>query len=304
MFPIEKPPKISAKFICEKCDYKCSKQSEYNKHILTNKHKILHNPTLNPTSEISEKIYECNCGKIYKHSSTLYTHKKKCTSTNETENNETDSNDTDNNNNEIKELKELMKYLMKENSELKTMMFEVIKNGTHNNTTNSHNKSFNLQFFLNETCKDAMNIMDFVDSIKIQLSDLENVGKLGYVDGISNIIAKNLNSLDETKRPVHCTDTKREVMYVKDEDKWEKEEDNKPKIRKLIKHVAHKNTKLLKDYKTKYPGCEKSESKFSDKYDKLIVEAFGGKGDNDDAKEDKIIKNILKEVKIEKDITV
>jgi hypothetical protein len=304
MFPTEKPPKISAKFICEKCDYKCSKQSEYNKHILTNKHKILHNPTLNPTSEISEKIYECNCGKIYKHSSTLYTHKKKCTSTNDTENNDTDSNDTDNNNNEIKELKELMKYLMKENSELKTMMFEVIKNGTHNNTTNSHNKSFNLQFFLNETCKDAMNIMDFVDSIKIQLSDLENVGKLGYVDGISNIIAKNLNSLDETKRPVHCTDTKREVMYVKDEDKWEKEADNKPKIRKLIKHVAHKNTKLLKDYKTKYPGCEKSESKYSEKYDKLIVEAFGGKGDNDDAKEDKIIKNILKEIKIEKDSTV
>jgi hypothetical protein len=265
---------------------------------LTNKHKILHNPTLNPTSEISEKIYECNCGKIYKHSSTLYTHKKKCTSTNDT-----DNNDTDNNNNEIKELKELMKYLMKENSEFKTMMFEVIKNGTHNNT-NSHNKSFNLQFFLNETCKDAMNIMDFVDSIKIQLSDLENVGKLGYVDGISNIIAKNLNSLDETKRPVHCTDTKREVMYVKDEDKWEKEEDNKPKIRKLIKHVAHKNTKLLKDYKTKYQGCEKSESKYSEKYDKLIIEAFGGKGDNDDAKEDKIIKNILKEVKIEKDNTV
>ena len=117
MFPIENPPKISAKFICENCDYKCSKQSEYNKHILTNKHKILHNPILNPTSEISEKIYECNCGKIYKHSSTLYTHKKKCTS----------SNDTDSNDNEIKELKELMKYLMKENSELKTMMFEVIK---------------------------------------------------------------------------------------------------------------------------------------------------------------------------------
>ena len=201
--------------------------------------------------------------------------------------------------------------LLKQNAELikgqQDMFMKVVENGTHNNnhnTTNSHNKSFNLQFFLNETCKDAMNIMDFVDSIKIQLSDLENVGKLGYVDGISNIIAKNLNSLDETKRPVHCTDTKREVMYVKDEDKWEKEEDNKPKIRKLIKHVAHKNTKLLKDYKTKYPGCEKSESKYSEKYDKLIVEAFGGKGDNDDAKEDKIIKNILKEIKIEKDSTV
>ena len=289
-------PKSSENFVCEACDYVTCRKSQYERHLSTSKHKNTTNTTTNTTNLVpkSSENYICECGKEYKHHSSLWSHKKKCNSTN----------DTDNNNHEIKELKELMKYLMKENSELKTMMFEVIKNGTHNNTTNSHNKSFNLQFFLNETCKDAMNIMDFVDSIKIQLSDLENVGKLGYVDGISNIIAKNLNSLDETKRPVHCTDTKREVMYVKDEDKWEKEEDNKPKIRKLIKHVAHKNTKLLKDYKTKYPGCEKSESKYSDKYDKLIVEAFGGKGDNDDAKEDKIIKNILKEVKIEKDNTV
>ena len=289
-------PKSSENFVCEACDYVTCRKSQYERHLSTSKHKNTTNTTTNTTNLVpkSSENYICECGKEYKHHSSLWSHKKKCNSTN----------DTDNNNHEIKELKELMKYLMKENSELKTMMFEVIKNGTHNNTTNSHNKSFNLQFFLNETCKDAMNIMDFVDSIKIQLSDLENVGKLGYVDGISNIIAKNLNSLDETKRPVHCTDTKREVMYVKDEDKWEKEEDNKPKIRKLIKHVAHKNTKLLKDYKTKYPGCEKSESKYSDKYDKLIVEAFGGKGDNDDAKEDKIIKNILKEIKIEKDNTV
>ena len=289
-------PKSSENFVCESCDYVTCRKSQYERHLSTSKHKNTTNTTTNTTNLVpkSSENYICECGKEYKHHSSLWSHKKKCNSTN----------DTDNNNNEIKELKELMKYLMKENSELKTMMFEVIKNGTHNNTTNSHNKSFNLQFFLNETCKDAMNIMDFVDSIKIQLSDLENVGKLGYVDGISNIIAKNLNSLDETKRPVHCTDTKREVMYVKDEDKWEKEADNKPKIRKLIKHVAHKNTKLLKDYKTKYPGCEKSESKYSDKYDKLIVEAFGGKGDNDDAKEDKIIKNILKEIKIEKDSTV
>ena len=289
-------PKSSENFVCEACDYVTCRKSQYERHLSTSKHKNTTNTTTNTTNLVpkSSENYICECGKEYKHHSSLWSHKKKCNSTN----------DTDNNNHEIKELKELMKYLMKENSELKTMMFEVIKNGTHNNTTNSHNKSFNLQFFLNETCKDAMNIMDFVDSIKIQLSDLENVGKLGYVDGISNIIAKNLNSLDETKRPVHCTDTKREVMYVKDEDKWEKEEDNKPKIRKLIKHVAHKNTKLLKDYKTKYPGCEKSESKYSDKYDKLIVEAFGGKGDNDDVKEDKIIKNILKGVKIEKDNTV
>jgi hypothetical protein len=145
-----------------------------------------------------------------------------------------------------------------------------------------------------------MNIMDFVDSLKIQLSDLENVGKLGFVDGISKIIVKNLNSLDETKRPVHCTDAKREVMYVKDEDKWEKENEEKKKMRKVIKHVVHKNSKLLKEYKEKHPDCEKSNSKYSDQYDKLIIEAMGGKGDNDVEKEDKIIKNIAKTVTIDK----
>ena len=131
--------------------------------------------------------------------------------------------------------------------EQQNMMLEVIKNGTNNNnnnTTNSHNKAFNLQFFLNETCKDAMNIMDFVDSIKLQLSDLERVGELGFVDGISNIIVKNLKELDVTERPIHCTDKKREVLYVKDEDKWEKD-DEKNKIKKAIKRVANKNIRLL-----------------------------------------------------------
>jgi hypothetical protein len=198
---------------------------------------------------------------------------------------------------------------MKENSEFKQMvieqnkqMIEMSKNtGTYNTThTNSHNKAFNLNFFLNETCKDAMNIMDFVDSIKIQLCDLENVGNIGFVEGISKIIVKNLNSLDENMRPVHCTDTKREVMYVKDDNKWEKENEDKQKMRKVIKHVTHKNSKLLKDFKSKYPGCEKSDSKYSDKYDKLIIEAMGGKGDNDLEKEDKIIKNIAKIVTIDK----
>jgi hypothetical protein len=169
---------------------------------------------------------------------------------------------------------------------------------------NSHNvtnnKTFNLNVFLNETCKDAMNIMDFVDSLKLQLSDLENVGKIGYVEGISNIIVKNLNSLDETMRPVHCTDSKREVMYVKDENKWEKENENKQKIRKAIKHIAHKNTRLLSEFTKKYPDCIKSDSRYSDQYNKIIVEAFGGKGDNDLEKEDKIIRNIAKQVTIDK----
>ena len=142
--------------------------------------------------------------------------------------------------------------------------------------------------------------MDFVDSLKLQLSDLENMGKIGFVAGISNIIVKNLNSLDETKRPVHCTDAKREVMYVKDEDKWEKENEENKKLRKAIKNIAHKNSKLLNEFTEKHPDCVKSNSKYSDQYNKLVIEAFGGKGDNDLEKENKIIKNIAKEVTIDK----
>jgi hypothetical protein len=227
MFPIEKSPKISYKFYCEKCNYKCSKQSEINKHNSTNKHKILQNPT----SDINNsKPYLCECGKNYKHSSTLYAHRKNCVDKKKyIKINE----DTDYSIPGID--KDLIMLLIKENSELKHMMIEqqnivleIAKNGTYNNNvTNSHNKSFNLQFFLNETCKDAMNITDFVNSLHLQLSDLERVGELGYVEGISKIIINNLKDLDITLRPVHCTDKKRETIYVKDEDKWEKDDEKK-----------------------------------------------------------------------------
>jgi hypothetical protein len=145
-----------------------------------------------------------------------------------------------------------------------------------------------------------MNIMDFVDSLKLQLSDLESVGTLGFVEGISNIIVKNLNAMDIHKRPVHCSDSKRDVMYVKDEDRWEKENENKIKLRKAIKYIAHKNSKMLPEFKTKYPDCGQSISKKSDQYNQLIIEAMGGSGDNDLEKEDKILKNIAKGVIIEK----
>jgi hypothetical protein len=291
------------KYYCNCCDYGTCKKSSFNDHNLSAKHKreTESKQIETPGNAILPKLFFCeNCEKEFKNRSGLWKHNKNCKN----------KNDIDKKNEEPTDKQLMMMVvqqnvmLIKENQEFKNMILEIVKKDTTiNNTTthtNSHNKTFNLQFFLNETCKDAMNIMDFVDSIKLQLSDLENVGKLGYVDGISKIIVSNLNSLDETKRPVHCTDSKREVMYVKDEDKWEKENENKQKMRKVIKHVAHKNTKLLKEFKTKYPGCEKSESKYSEKYDKLIIEAFGGKGDNDDEKENKIIRNIAKEVTIEK----
>ena len=205
----------------------------------------------------------------------------------------------------VKQNQELMiqnNETQKQNQELTNKLFEICKNGTNNTmiNNNSHNKTFNLQIFLNEECKDAMNIMDFVDSLKLQLSDLENVGKLGFVEGISSIIVKNLKALDVHKRPVHCSDSKREVMYIKDEDKWERENDERLKLRRAIKHIAHKNSKLIPQFKDKYPDCGKSDSQYSDQYNKLVIEAMGGSGNEDINNENKIIKKIAKEVTIDK----
>jgi hypothetical protein len=200
----------------------------------------------------------------------------------------------------LEQNKELTNLVVEQN---KTIM-ELAKNGQGNsianNNINSHNKTFNLQFFLNETCKDAMNITDFVDSLNLQLSDLENVGKVGFVEGISSIIVKNLKALDVHKRPVHCADKKREIIYIKDENKWEREDQEKNRMRKVIKKVAFKNERLLMKYKEEHPGCNFSESKYSDQYSKIVIEAMGGIDGNPSEKEDRIIHKIAKEVVIDK----
>jgi hypothetical protein len=189
----------------------------------------------------------------------------------------------------------------KQTNELQQQVLEICKNGiTNNSHNNSHNKTFNMQFFLNETCKDAMNISDFVESVKLQVSDLENVGKVGYIEGISNIIIKKLKDLDVSKRPVHCADQKREVMYIKDENIWEKEDENNKKLRKAIRMIAHKNICMFKDFREKYPDCEEYDSNKNSQYNKIVYESMGGKGDNDYEKDTKIIKKIAKAVGIEK----
>jgi hypothetical protein len=190
--------------------------------------------------------------------------------------------------------------------DMQKQMFDFMKDKIgDNNSTNimnhSNNKTFNLQFFLNETCKDAMNISDFVESVKLQVSDLENVGKVGYIEGISNIIIQNLKAMDVNKRPVHCADQKREVMYVKDENIWEKEDENNKKLRKAIRMIAHKNICMFKEYREKYPDCQEYDSKKNDQYNKIVYESMGGKGDNDYDKDTKIIKKIAKEVVISKE---
>ena len=284
---------------CEICDFKCCKKGDWNRHIITSKHINAYQMlTLNtpPTK------YECECGCSYAYRQSLYTHKKKCKNHITTiHNSDTDSNLVVQ---LIKQNQEFNHLLIEQNNKMMDTFVEAIKNGItngNNNTVNSHNKTFNLQVFLNEDCKDAMNITEFVNSINLQLSDLEHVGQVGYVEGISNIIIKNLNAMDVTKRPVHCTDPKRETIYIKDGDVWEKDEDDNKKLRKMIRSVAFRNCKNTRLFKEKYPDCVKSESKYSDMYNKIIIEVMGGtSATNDVDNQNKIIRRIAKMVTIDK----
>ena len=311
-----KSTELACNFYCNNCDYTTCKKSDYEKHLLTLKHKNSDNSDKNSdnfSQKVAKvaKIYICECGKNYKHRQGLSYHKKKCSIINE-EITEKEKPTTMASESELKILTNLVldvvkqnKELINQNQELTNKIVDICKTGTQSNTIsnsniNSNNKTFNLQFFLNETCKNAMNLTDFVNSLHLQLSDLENVGKLGYVDGISSIIVKNLNALDETTRPIHCTDKKRETFYIKDEDKWEKDDDEKKKIKKVINKVAYKNQNLLAKFKELHPGCNFSESKYADHYSKLVIEAMGGSGNNDKEKEDKIIRKIANEVTISK----
>jgi hypothetical protein len=293
-------PQKTQQFNCSKCNFITSNKKDFNRHLLTSKH-LDASKCYENASEILEKTQikkHCFCGREYKHESSFYRHKKKCSKINiDTQTNE-----------EI--TPQLILSVMQQNKELQQMLLEqnktileISKNSQVNNTinnNNSNNKTFNLQVFLNETCKDAMNIMDFVDSLKIQLSDIESIGELGFVNGISKFIIKNLKALDENMRPVHCSDPKRESLYVKDANVWEKEDPENKKIKKAIKYISHKNICAIPEWKAKYPDCIYSDSKKSDQYNHIIIEAMGGSGDNDAEKADKIVKKIAKEVTIDK----
>jgi hypothetical protein len=302
-------PKLAKKFVCEKCDYKCSKQSDYDKHILTLKHKMDYTDDVLDDAKVATQ-YFCECGKEYKHRQGLWKHKKKCQNSKINEELNEKQNENISNKNDQSNKDNLIEYLIKENSEFKSLIMELIKKDGANNTmynsnnninSNNINNSFNLQFFLNEQCKDAINISEFVDNIKMQLSDLEMFGHTGYVEGVSKILIKNLNELDVIKRPIHCSDLKREVLYIKDNDKWSKENEDKQVIKKAIKDVANKNIRQIPEWMKKHPDCKQSDSKKNDQYLKIVMNAMsGGSGEEQNSNIDKIIKNITKSVIIEK----
>ena len=298
-------------YCCIKCDFYTCNKNDYNRHNQSKKH-------FSNTSqqEATKKTHICeNCNKAYKDRTGLWRHKKKCSiSSSDNEYNEyndneyNEYNENEYNNFEKKSLIDIdvIMELIKNNTEIQKKMLDVINNGTHNTTNNTNcnnttNKTFNLNLYLNETCKNAMNISDFVSSIKFNLEDLEHTGKKGYVEGISNIFLKNLNNIEDHMRPIHCSDQKREILYIKDNDKWEKECDEKPILIKAIKNVAHQNIKQIQTWRDKNPDCTSSESRKNDLYLKIVSNSMNGLTEEEGKKNiNKIISNVAKEVFIDK----
>ena len=303
--------KSQPEFYCKICDYQCSRKTDYEKHLLTRKHEMKQNET-KKSSKVVTPFMCLKCNKVLKSRTSYWRHTKNCCGENkvicETITSEVEeASDTKD--------KDVIMLLLKQNQEFKELIVsqnnqivELSKNGSTNNSynhTNSHNKTFNLSFFLNETCKDAMNITDFVNSLKLSLNDLESVGELGYAEGISRMFVKGLNDLEVTKRPIHCSDLKRETLHIKDKDIWEKDNPNQDKLKKAIKDLSNKNIMLFDDWQRENPGYDQYDNKKNDIYLRMMVQAMGP-ADQVAEKRDfgKIIRSIAKNTIIDKDVCV
>jgi hypothetical protein len=301
----QKSSKNSLNLSCEKCDFVCSKKQGWERHLQTKKHQILTN-----TDQKVQKgaEFSCVCGKNYKHKQSLFTHKNICQTINGKQHVELKIEEKEVKKEDPFDKEMLIIQLLKQNQELQKSLIDISKNAvnvnnnnSHNNTNNSHNKTFNLQFFLNEECKDALNISEFVSLIKVELEDLETTGRLGYVEGVSRIMNKNLKELDINKRPIHCSDLKRETLYIKNDDQWTKEDDTKPILKKAIKQVANQNIKKISEWRQKYPDCTDSESRKNDLYLKIVSNSMSGLTTEEQLKNyEKIISRVAKESVIDK----
>jgi hypothetical protein len=312
-------PKKTPDFCCEKCAFISSNRKDYNRHIRTRKHLLsAASNQIEPFLPQKTPEHKCSqCSKTYYSKSGLWNHKKKCTqiSTNKPIiGNEFDAlktttkNDIDDNRvekpSEVLNVNSLVLDLLKQNNELQKQLVELSKQ-THviNNTTNNNtqNNQFNLNVFLNEECKDAINIADFVESLKITVNDLEQTGRLGYVQGITRIFVQALKQLDVTMRPVHCTDIKRETVYIKDQDNWEKENTEKTKLRNVLKKIARKNLKMLPAWQEQNPDFRYLDTRENNEFIQISLNSLGPESrEEQERQEDKIIKNVLREVVLDK----
>jgi hypothetical protein len=283
------PENSEQRFYCEHCDYGCCKKYNWEKHLSTRKHQMKQNETswkqkvAKVAKSGTETILSCKfCDRVFKHRSGLWKHEKNCESG-------CVPTFTD---------KELIQIFVSQNEKLMKLLETGSNNTNCNNTTN---KTFNLNVYLNETCKDAMNISEFISSIHFNLEDLENTGRKGYVEGISDIFLKNLKSLEHHMRPIHCSNFKREILYIKDNNKWEKEGEEKPILTKAIKTVANENIKQIKNWRDKNPDCTSSESRKNDLYLRIVSNSMNGSTEEECKKNiHKIISNVAKEVVIDK----
>ena len=300
-FGDKKPAKNCQKYYCEFCDYRTSKKSSFDDHLETDKHKKsllgdVWKQTLTNSAAFQpdDNNFICeNCDKHYRSRNGLWKHKKTCKKLSDVE-------IAIQYQEKLDHLTNVVLDVVTKNNELTKQIIELSSKPNMNNCYNN-NKTFNLQLFLNEECKHALNIKDFVESIQLQLSDLENTGKLGYVEGISKIFINNLEQLDTHERPIHCSDLKREVLYIKNNNEWIKETDDKTNIQNAIKQVANKNIKQISQWQKENPGYNDPDSKQNDKYMKIVLNAMSGSTEQEQKSNiHKIIKNVAKEVVIEK----
>ena len=330
--PTNPTSKNAEHYICNNCNFVCCKLSNWNKHILTRKHYCLQNPT----SKNADIIYKCTCGKIYKHSSSLYAHRKKCVNVYNIESLTNNNNMPSTSDNQI--LSTAIMELIKQNNDLRNIIldqnkhttdsmcdiskhitseiitaiqlgnnvnYNTLSNSNNNNNNNINtNNTFNLHVFLNETCKNAMNLSDFVNSLNVTIADLEETGRIGFSDGITKIIVKGLKELNVSERPIHCTDVKRETIYVKEENVWQKDE-NHEKLTKAIKQVSQKNTKNIMEWQKLNPEYSDSNSKQSSRFNKLLLNVMsGGTIEEQQGNFTKVVKNISREVILNKNAII
>lgn len=291
----KKSLKKPVNFTCELCDFKCSYKKDYSRHVETKKHKnnILSTNSNKFYLKNPEKIlFQCEkCEKSFKERTGLWRHKKNCKTL---ENENCENNSLGNN---------VVIELLKQNSELQKKLLDMAKDRPiiNNNCNNTTNNAFNLNVYLNDTCKNAMNIQDFVSSIKLNMDDLKNFATLGYIENITSIILKSMNSLEHCVRPVHCSDIKREVLYIKDNDKWEKEGSEKQLLTKAIKQISNENINQIRIWRDSNPECLDPSSNKNNLYLKIMTNSFSGVCSEESGKNiNKIISNVAKEVVIDK----
>ena len=298
--------KIPNVFECICCDYKTSNKKDYNKHLLTRKH--ANNNANNGKNPQKSPNYKCEfCSKMFKDRAGLWRHNKKCNE--ETKNMKTASTNDEISKSDIIELlkqnQEFKELLTEQQQEIQGLHKQLIDNVKHNsntvNQTINNNQKFNLNFFLNEQCKDAMNMSDFIENMKLDLTDLTETSRLGYVGGISRILVNKLQELDIYKRPLHCTDMKRETLYIKNNNEWSKENNSKDALNGLVNKVSNQNCRNIKQWTEEHPGYQVFDSPENMDYVRLTQAVLGGLGEQECKQfKDKIIRNVIKEVMVNK----